>query len=173
MRLLLAIACLSILLLSGALGLVTPQQCDLNPELDRDSERMNCYHNAAITYAYLNNRDRASETCLNIWLIFGAGAPNSNSDIVTKAEMTANNCFYDIALILKDPPVCANIQQRRDNAVNTRLFGEAVSQERCDRETRRLARIDPERYHQPGEDNLCNALFILPLLVLAVFIRGP
>lgn len=173
---LLSILFFSLILLSGALGLKTVEQCNADPDIVRDSELMNCYHIAAISDAHMGFSSRAASTCGNIWYKFGRNSPDPNSDMVVKAEMVSNACYYDVALIVRtDPYICENIGPKRiigEDAVETNLYGEAVSKERCFKEVERLAEIAPEHYHQVGQDNLCSMIFVLPLLLFAV-LRNP
>jgi hypothetical protein len=150
------------------------EECDNDRELDRDAELMNCYHSAALTHAYLGTQE-ADNICLKIWDRFGEGNINPDSDVVVKAEMVSNACFYDIALIMADEHLCSNIMPRRtdrNNNVDTKLLGEAVSEERCVVEARRRAKIAPEHYWST-ENNLCSMIFILPMLLLGAFIKYP
>jgi hypothetical protein len=155
------------------LGLkATTAECDNDRALERDSERMQCYHMVALTQAHLGS-PAAEGTCREIWTTFGVNAPDPKGDDVVKAEMVSNNCYYDVALILRSRGVCREIGPKRTsathNAVTTGLLGESVSQERCEREVDRLARLAPERYHSPGADNLCSLLFVLPVLLVGAF----
>ena len=172
---LLPILIIPLVLLSGALGLKTVQQCDADPDIVRDSELMNCYHIAAISDAHMGHSSRAISTCGNIWYKFGRQSPDPNSDIVKKSRMVSDACYYDIALIMRDPVPCSYIGGQGwaagEDEVETSLYGEAVTKERCDKEVERLAAIAPEHYHDTA-NNLCSIVFVLPLLLFAV-LRNP
>ena len=181
MRYLLISFFLSLLLLTGALGLkFSIAECDSDPEIDRESERMNCYYTVAIGNAYVPGYYDPSSVCDTIWSTYGA---NRDDDTATKAELLTNNCHYDVAKIvartslLKAKENCESIYSRREqsggqNFVDTGLFGEKMTQERCLNEVERIADIAPEHYYEPGKDNICSIIFILPVLLFAA-IRYP
>ena len=166
MRLLLLFS-VSLLLLTGALGLKTTKDCE---KLERISEAIQCYHTAAISAAYLGDIGLAMSICDDIWFKFGEPLDKDN-DVRKKADLIKNTCFYDIAKIARDPEICENIGENQD--FGTKLFGGEVTQRSCIDETERLTKITPESYYRDNPDNLCAMLFILPPLVLGVLrIRG-
>ncbi|MBU0532307.1 hypothetical protein KKB44_02315 [Candidatus Micrarchaeota archaeon] len=155
------------------LGFKSITECNNDLTITRDAELMQCYHTAAISYAYLGSTSTARSTCLDIWERFGLGAADPDSDIVVKAGTTSNTCFYDIAMIARDPTICGYISSNRgSSAATSGLLGEAVTKDRCYREAERLAQIAPEHYYQTGQDNLCAIIFVLPLLLIGAF-KGP
>jgi hypothetical protein len=166
---------LSFIMLSGALGLRTQPECDSDPKITRNSEKMNCYYGAAITAAYLcrpGTECRSAKTiCEDIWTKFGAPIdPDSGSDMRPKAELVSNQCYYEIAKITRYPSTCAYVLQR-DN-LGTQLFGEQVTRDMCEEEVTRLAALAPENYYQSNPNNICAIVFVLPLLFLAA-VAGP
>ncbi len=157
-----------LLLLTGALGLKTTKDCDLE---ERISQRVQCYHTAAITAAYLGDKGLATSICDDIWLRFGKPLPEKD-DHRKKARLVSNNCFYDVAKIARDSTICDSIEEE-DGSVGTKLFGEEVTKKACVNETQRLEQIAPENYYQDNEENLCAMVYILPFLVFSVLgIRG-
>jgi hypothetical protein len=166
---------LAFLLLSGALGLKTESGCDTDPNLQRASERMNCYESAALTAAYVCAPgplcSAAVNICTDIWVRFGASIdPDTGSDQRKKAELVSNDCYFEVAKITRNSETCGYIAQR-DN-FGTQLFGDAVTRDACYDEAERLANLAPERYYQSGRDNICSLVgLILPLIVLGALIR--
>lgn len=156
-----------LLLLTGALGLKTTKDCDRE---ERISQRVQCYHTAAITAAYLGDSGLATSICDDIWLRFGKPLPEKD-DHRKKARLVSNSCFYDVAKIARDSTICDSIEE--EEGVGTKLFGEKVSLNTCINETQRLAQIAPENYYRDNEENLCAMVFIIPFLVFSVLgIRG-
>jgi hypothetical protein len=101
---------LAFLIFSGALGLRTPQECESDPQITRNSEKMNCYYASALTAAYLcapgQMCNAATTLCEEIWVRFGAPIdPDTGSDIRKKAELVANTCYFEVAKS-RDLPVC-------------------------------------------------------------------
>ena len=162
MRLLLIMA-LSIFL-SGALGLRSIEDCNSDPALTSDSMKMQCYHAAGLTAAYLGDSERAKQTCEDIWIRFGDSINPDGSDLRKRAEMASNACFFDVAKIARDPGICAWIRARDD--FNTRLFGDRVTYDACLDEAGRLSQLAPENYYTSNPNNLCAIVFILPLIVV-------
>lgn len=164
MRLLILIA-LSLLFLTGALGLrYDTSECDSDPSLPNDAMKMQCYHAAALTRAYLSDTERAREICEQVWTRFGDSIQPDGSDLRKRAELTSNACYLDVARISRDPGICAWIRER-DN-FNTRLFGDRVTYDTCLDEVGRLAQLAPENYYSSNPNNLCAIVFVLPLLAV-------
>ena len=160
-------AILAFFMLSGALGLRTSEECESDPSITRNSERMNCYYASAITAAYLCGRgqqcDRARDLCEEIWVRFGAPLdPDTGSDQRKKAELVANQCYFEISKITAYPPMCEYITQR-DNT-GSQLFGDVVTKEACFNVTGNLAQLMPENYNS-NPNNLCAIVFVLPMFV--------
>jgi hypothetical protein len=160
MRRLLALSLL-LLLLTGALGLRTPAEC---ANLVRDSHKIQCYHSAALTIAYLGDSSAATGVCDSIWDNYGSGR-SKDDDLKKKAELVSNSCYHDVAKIARDPNICGFIQQREN--FNTKLFGYSVTQDICFNETARLAKIQPHNYYR-NPNNLCAMIFVLPLFVFSI-----
>lgn len=163
-------------LLIGALGLRTVDECNNDPKITRDSQRMHCYHTSAITAAYLGDTALAKSICWDIWYVYGQTNLGADTDIVEKAELVSNSCYYNIALILRDPVVCENIYNKREaydptGTADSELFGEEVNYDMCVNETKRLQKITAATYHAPGNDSLCTVVAIIPFLVLFAFLK--
>ncbi len=150
--------------LSCSLGLTSPADC---VGITRASESMECYHLAAVTVAHMQDKYLAQQTCEKIWTEWAAAAP----DIAQRAELESNNCFYDIAKILKDPDTCEFISNQPD-AVATKLAGHTTTKYLCIQEAKSLAALHPENYFQTHPDSLCNALFVLPLVLVGAVFAG-
>jgi hypothetical protein len=162
------------IMLSGALGLRTQRECDEDPRITRDSERMNCYFGAAVTAAYICRPGTecrpAKALCEEIWTRFGAPIdPDSGSDMRPKAELVSNQCYNDVAKITRNPSTCSYIMQQGDDA-GTELFGAVVTREICEEEVGRLANLAPENYYSSNPNNICAIVFVLPLLSIAACI---
>lgn len=163
MRLLFLLAISSFFLI-GALGLRSVEDCNSDPALTSDAMRMQCYHAAGLTAAYLGDTERARQICEDIWIRFGDSLSPDGSDLRKRAEMASNGCFFDVAKIARDPGICAWIRQRDD--FNTRLFGDRVTYDTCLDEAGRLAQLAPENYYSSNPNNLCAIVFVLPLIVV-------
>ncbi len=160
---------LAFIILSGALGLRTPQECESDPTITRNSERMNCYYAAALTAAYLcapgNMCDRANTLCEEVWVRFGASInPDSGSDQRKKAELVSNQCYFEVAKITRSPETCGYITKRDD--FGSQLFGDVVTRDTCYNVTGNMAQIAPENYYQSNPNNICALVYIVPLFAL-------
>jgi hypothetical protein len=162
---------------SGALGLRTPQECESDPQITRNSEKMQCYYASALTAAYLcapgQMCNAATTLCEEIWTRFGASVdPDTGSDIRRKAELVSSTCYYEVAKITRNPETCQYVRQRDD--LNTQLYGDSVTQDTCYDEAERLSQLAPERYYQLNQNNICAIVFVLPLFSLlgAISIRS-
>jgi hypothetical protein len=142
-------------------GFKTVDECDTLHT--RDSARMQCYHTAAITSAYLCDESGARNICSSIWLQF-SGAPDSGNDIRRKAELVHNKCYYDIAKITKNPALCGSIEKKDNLGIS--LLGEEVTRDMCYQEVESLASIAPDNLYQNNPNSMCSAVFILPLLLI-------
>ena len=163
LRLPLLLLFISLFLLTGALGLKSQSECD--SQYTRPAPRMQCYHTAAVTAAYLGDETLARSICSDIWYQF-SGSPDGGNDLRRRAELSYNSCYYDIARILRNPALCDSIQ-KRDN-LGQALVGEEVTQDACYDEATKLAQLAPEYYYQNNPDSLCTMFFVLPALLLAV-----
>lgn len=174
MRLAFALSFLLFFLLAGALGLRTVEECDSDPAVQRPSLKMQCYHTAAVTMAYLCGSGTnqpcgpAIAICRDIFQRFGSGENyQTGSDIAKRAELTSNNCFYDVAKITANFETCGYIQTQI--SLGTELLGAEVTRETCEDEVTRLADLAPENYYSNNPNNLCALVFVLPLLVLGAW----
>jgi hypothetical protein len=161
-------------MLTGALGLRTPQECESDPAITRDSERMNCYYASALTAAYLcapgNLCERAITLCEEIWVRFGApiNPDDARGDQRKKAELVTNQCYYEIAKITRSPETCGYITKRDD--YGSQLFGDVVTKEACYNVTGNMAQIAPENYNETNPNNICSVVFLFPALMLGLIL---
>jgi hypothetical protein len=158
-----------IILISGSLGLETQAACDQQyAQTGQLSDQIVCYHEAAMTYAYAGDSTTAQTLCQDIVTDFGTGY---TPDINQRAELEANDCYFDIAKILAQPDICNNIQE---DAGNTQLSGGLVTSQMCISESTNLQNLNTANYFQSpqGKGSLCNALFIMPLIVFGAIAAG-
>ena len=158
-----------LLLLSGALGLRTVAECESDPAVTSrgDPGKMQCYHTAAITAAFIGDGSTARSICEQVWTHFGS-PKDLNNDQRRRAELVSNSCYFDVARTTRDPLVCGYITQRDD--LGTQLFGEAVTKDVCYDEVTNLAQLAPENYYRSNPNNICAIIFILPTLLAGAFI---
>ncbi|MCI0504364.1 hypothetical protein L0Y65_06695 [Candidatus Micrarchaeota archaeon] len=164
---------LAFFMLAGALGLRSPDECESDPAIIRNSQKMQCYFSAALTAAYLcapgQMCSAATSLCEEVWVRFGAPVdPDTGSDIRKKAELMSNQCYFEVARITRNPDTCGYITQRDD--FGSQLFGDAVTRETCYDEAARLAQLAPENYYRSNPNNICAIVFVLPLFVMAAAI---
>jgi len=169
----LALLALSLLFLSGSLGLRTKQECDTLLEFtSSNSKRMQCYYEAAITQAYICPPTsyaictRATDICEEIWTRFNGGEdPQTGNDIRKKAELLSNRCYLEVARATRNPDTCMYIDKRDD--YQTQLFGEQVTKDTCLQQAALLAQLEPDNYYQSNPNNICAIVFVLPLALFA------
>lgn len=169
MKLLFLLSC-SFLLLTGALGLTTTEDCGAarpDGSIPGRPEQIECYHLAALTAAYVQNLGLAQSICGQIWTNFGTPTyPDESDDVNRKAELETNNCYLDVARITGDSATCTLIDKRMGDP-GTKLFGEEATREMCIQQAISVARIQPRYYYtDPDNNNLCSLIFILPIFVL-------
>ncbi|HSB47776.1 MAG TPA: hypothetical protein VLD37_07230 [Candidatus Bilamarchaeum sp.] len=152
------------------LGLKSVEDCEQEIPVGYNSMKVQCYHAAGITAAYLGNPEEARNICDRIWTRFGGSVDRDGSDIRKKAEMVSNSCFYDVAKITRDPGICAWITQHDD--YGSALFGDRVTKETCIDEVGRLAMLAPENYYTSNPNNICAIIFVLPLMVVGAVVFG-
>lgn len=159
-----------LLLLSGALGLeFETSTCD---SYVRDVNKMSCYYRVALSYAYIGDSQTATDVCNDIYDNLGAYR-SRDDDLAKKAELTANNCIYDVAKIARDPSICAWIGERYDRTgISMNLYGAETSRSTCINDTARLAQIAPENYYRNNPNNLCAIVYILPLFLALAIIKS-
>ncbi len=167
------------ILISGSLGLKSVEECG---QLEGAPEKIECYHLAAVTMAYLQGPvsqqpvqgatvpagQDAQSICGEILSVFNTGA--SAPDIRQRANMEANDCFFDVAKITRDPSICSSIEDRID--IGSGLSGATTTQDMCLYEATRLAQLRPQNYFEAHPDSLCHALFILPLVLVGAVLAG-
>jgi glutamyl/glutaminyl-tRNA synthetase len=168
---------LILLFLFGCLGFKTQAECDginlKTGELYRDSERIACYHQAALSLAYQEKAYDAWEVCEDI--VREIGSSHTGDNIGKKAETERNLCLFDIAkIIARDPDggaatayeICKDIEQED---YETQLKGAEATQKLCINSTAKIANIRPKKYYTKDE-NICSIVFIIPMLLSAAFI---
>ncbi len=151
------------LLTSGALGLRTVSDCESDPAvLSRgDPAKIQCYHVAAITAAYVGDGSQASSICGQIYTNFGSGRTDNQRD---KAELTSNTCYFDVARITRQPSTCGYITQNED--IGSGLFGAQVTKDACFDEVTRISQLAPQNYFTSNPNNICAIVYILPFLAI-------
>ncbi|MBI5223849.1 hypothetical protein HY990_05500 [Candidatus Micrarchaeota archaeon] len=155
----------------GALGLTTRPDCD-NSGVTRGA-KIECYHRAAMTYAYLAYPDNPSgrpnqatlqeaiNTCNAIWFDIGLNAANDD-DLKIKADVETQNCFMDVAKITGNDQLCVNIRNFRGSASGS-LAGETATRELCTD----LARKTNDRFnYYSNNPSICSVLYVIPFFVL-------
>lgn len=151
---------LASLLLSGALGLKFPGDCDrLTPQ-----EKIYCFHEEAITAAYTSQSSRAADVCNQIT----AAVSGVGGDVTTIAETEKNICLVDIAKITKDASICERIP---DAGPLELLQGSSATKSICRTKVNSLKHADPAVYFN-RPDSLCNISFIFPLIVGIVALKN-
>ncbi len=172
---------LTILLLFGCtssntrLGLTTKGDCDSPqpPKLPlRDSEKISCYHLAAITAAYMEDDDTALGTCTDI--VGEIGSNHKNDDLGVQAETERNLCYFDIAKIIARQNstdndgeqfalnVCSNIVD--SNPYSHSLTGAQVTKDTCVNEVQKLSAVSMQQYYG-SQNNICSLALALPLIL--------
>lgn len=152
---------------SRGLGFKTTDQCD---QLSRISQKISCYHTAAITLAYIGSgtEDKgvgAEKVCKSIYTKFGE--PNKENDIGYRAITERNNCLFDVARISGNIATCSGI--KNENQVASGLFGDKSSQDMCIDEAKKTAALNQLQQNLNSDinkDSLCNLFFILLPLIL-------
>ena len=162
---LLIILLLSFLLI-GALGLTSIQDCTDA----RVSEKIRCYHMAALSHAYLGDSGQASAICSNIWYEIGANL-DEDDDRQKTAELIHNNCFYEVAKITGEPSLCQQIQ-KKTGGVDFKLVGDTVTREMCITEAGKTESLKSGNFFDRNPDSICNTIFVLPFLLLAIIVKG-
>ena len=165
----------------GSLGLKTEDDCVIK-ERGADGEEyivrnMNpkelilCYHEVAITYAYLENPGAgdASGYCEQI-----ASVGLTSPDQRRQAETERNLCFKDIAVITanRNPPTniplaytyCSRIQQEPVSLEPlAAIHGDAVTRSVCDSIIDNISKNNPSNY-------TCPFLFVFGGFILSFFV---
>lgn len=145
---------------SAALGLKYPNDCETVKEIVNGREqfvpmsgqqKIYCFHEVAITMAYLGDKSEAMENCGKSYSI-GQSIGGAAKDI---GETQRNLCLYDIAKILKDASICEGITQSSTLAF---LQGAGTTKNVC---TTKVGILNtPVNY----SDSLCTIVFAFPLL---------
>jgi len=167
-----AIGIIALLLLSGCVGNRNISECKV-PTM-RDSEKVPCYHQAAVSEAYAEHDNDAQSICASI--MSDIGNAHTQDDLGKKAEVEQNLCYFDIARIIARHPgmgqfaynLCTNIRQ---NSYQTALAGAEATQDSCKEDVFKMSQITPENYYTNGKDNICTVILALPpLLMLAALL---
>jgi len=169
----LAIFCMLLLLLTGAVGLKTKSDCASLI----DAEKLSCYHLAALTKAYTSSSDSdlnsAQGLCNDIFNDIGMNHSSPQDDVYIRAETERNLCLFDIAKIIARYPgksgdaenICKGIVQTN---YSSSMTGAKVTQDVCLSDVKRIAKITPESYYTSGQ-NMCSVIFVLPMIIVAAF----
>jgi hypothetical protein len=151
---------------TGTFGLRTEDDCI---GLD-DSEKIGCYHEAAITSAHISrDSDSAARLCFEI--MDEVGDFNRGNDVGRRAEIEKNACLYDIVKITARYDGTADRYCDRIQDDPTSFFkGADVTNEMCH-----------DQYHKQqslrdrltgSEGSLCTMTFGIILLLAMVFYRS-
>ena len=136
--------------------------------LIRISEKMRCYHEAAVTAAYMSGASTAKPICRQIWdLASGLSAEDNTREV---AEIETNGCYFDVGRITGDLDACSYVQNWRGDT-SSGLFGDQTQAELCiDLANKTLA---VQQYHTRAQrDSLCNVVYVFaPLLIGAFYFR--
>ncbi len=146
-------------------GLTFPDDC----EHMGDSEKVGCYHQAAVTTAHVSHdSDASARLCHDI--MNEVGYRNRNNDIGRRAEIEKNSCLYDIVSITSRYDENAHVHCRRiGNSIASSFFsGSDITQDMCmesyDKKRRLRDTLDGE--------GLCMMTFGIILLLAMVFSRN-
>ncbi len=152
------------LLLQGALGLKSPEECESIMSI---SKAMGCYHTAAVSYAYLDKSASAQGTCLLIWNTYGEPGGYSD-DYANRAELETNNCLFDVARITGNESSCYYITQRESS---TGLLGTSTNVQMCVQQAENTRKLRPANFFETEEyrNSICAISYVLPLFALAAF----
>jgi hypothetical protein len=141
-------------------------------------------HQAALTAAYLRGQvctqagqsappsvagQDAKSMCDQILSDF-VNSDAYSQDVRQRADLEANDCYLDVARISGDVSVCDSIVAWGN--VVTPLSGAATSRALCVQEANQSAQMCTSNYFQTHQDSLCNALFILPLVLVGAIVAG-
>ncbi|MGV8085402.1 MAG: hypothetical protein ACP5N9_04085 [Candidatus Bilamarchaeum sp.] len=142
-------------------------EVDCEPLL-RNSAKIACYHEAAVTAAYMSGPTAAKAICRQIWDIGAGLAIDDNTREV--AEIETNSCYYDVARITGDRDSCQYIQNWRGDT-SSGLFGEQTQAEMCLDLANKVN--DVRNFHDRAQrDSLCNVVYVfVPLLAGAFWFR--
>ena len=169
----LALFCIALFLLCGAVGLKTKTDCMALV----DAEKLSCYHLAALSKAYTSSSDSdlnsAEGLCNDIFLEIGMKHNSPRDDVYVRAETERNNCLFDIAKVIARYPgkagtaenICKSIKQ---TDYGSSMTGAKVTQDVCLSDVKRISLITPESYYSSGQ-NMCSVIFVLPMLLFSAF----
>ncbi len=146
-------------------------------ESKSDSEKITCYHYAAISLIYSSRknialRDFAVITCHRI--VDEVGNRYPGTDIERRAYIERNNCLYDVArgaaLVgwsYSDAiGICDDIEGKKTGwgFFDAGDSGAATTNAMCKNQVERLSNLNPENYHEHG---ICVLVLILPLILIS------
>ena len=133
--------------------------------LARNSAKITCYHEAAVTAAYMSGPTAAKAICRQIWDIGAGLAVNDNTREV--AEIETNACYYDVGRITGDLDACQYIQNWRGDT-SSGLFGEQTQAEMCIDLATKVSNV--RNFHERAQrDSLCNVIYIFAPLLAGAF----
>jgi hypothetical protein len=154
---------------TGALGMVTKTECEDTSKYPTISEKMVCYHYAAVSIASISSynniegRNAALSLCNDIATV---ASSSSLGDTALRIRDEANVCYTDIARLLRDSSICSGIQD--DSSLGSVLAGAPVTKEICKEQADKEAKLRTDIYMQ-NKDSMCNIIFVFPLLLLFIF----
>lgn len=135
------------LLLTGSMGFNTDYtKCVSMP----NAEKITCYREIAVTYAFKMNRSESTAACEKISSLQGTDP--------SYIETQKNLCYYDIAKIFVDPTLCGGIA---GGSVADPLLGTSATTEMCKKEISQTSNI--------AANYTCGVIFIFPLILLYSF----
>lgn len=135
--------CISVEELNPATGLEEPR-----PMLP--AEKILCYHEAAISKAYVINPNNpadvqdAVDICESIAVI-----GDLYDDQRTFAKTQKNLCLSDVAVILKDGNICEDIEQEAAAGLEHGIFGAPVTKDICNKKVENAIAVNPANYVCP------------------------
>ena len=162
-------------------GLTSPDECEQRTSL---ASKMECYHLAAVSVAYLGDGPGAQTLCNDIILVARdsghiVGIPpdiEKADDLGKKALAERNLCLYDIAKVhaRKDPGAALDMCNSIEDAdygwkvAGDVMGGAPITKDLCLAQVESLGELNFENYHENG---ICAIVSIFPLIFLAIFIR--
>ncbi len=160
-----------LLLLYGCtdFGMTTMEDCE---EEDRDSGKITCYHQAAVTMAIqTQSSSGAARICHDI--VDDIGSRHEDDDLGRRANAERNACLYDVvkASARYDEDAGAHCSRIEQTEFGSSFSGAAVTREMCNDQFAKLRQLDPDTLGE--EDSLCNMAYaiVLGVLMVSVFYR--
>ncbi|NYZ77617.1 hypothetical protein H0O02_04880 [Candidatus Micrarchaeota archaeon] len=149
--------------LNSTFGLKTFEDCEA-PGVS-DTEKIECYHLAAMSAAYAGDKTQAVLGCYAAMYEIDPMHEEKKDDLWKRAQIEKNNCLYDVAKIAKDSAICDGIA---DSDLGWAIQGAATTKDLCKSQVERLEQNNLENYQEHG---LCALVLIFPLLLVAIAVR--